>query len=37
MEKEKGFTEIDWKGNNIHTFGSEGFGMHQHTSKYEDF
>tara|TARA_B100000161_G_C33456073_1_gene371294 strand:- start:72 stop:818 length:747 start_codon:yes stop_codon:yes gene_type:complete len=34
---EKNFTEIDWKGNNILLFGSEGFGMHQHTSKYADF
>ena len=34
---EKDFTEIDWKGNNILLFGSEGFGMHQHTSKYADF
>ena len=31
------FTNIDWKGNNILLFGSEGFGMHQHTSKYADF
>ena len=34
---EKDFTEIDWKGNNILLFGSEGFGIHQHTSKYSDF
>ena len=33
----KNFTEIEWKGNNILLFGSEGFGMHQHTSKYADF
>ena len=33
----KNFTDIDWKGNNILVFGSEGFGMHQHTSKYADF
>ena len=33
----KDFTDIDWKGNNILLFGSEGFGMHQHTSKYADF
>ncbi len=33
----KKFTEIEWKGNNILLFGSEGFGMHQHTSKYADF
>jgi 23S rRNA (guanosine2251-2'-O)-methyltransferase len=34
---EKNFTEIEWKGNNILLFGSEGSGMHQHTSKYADF
>ena len=33
----KNFTDIEWKGNNILVFGSEGFGMHQHTSKYADF
>ena len=33
----KDFTDIEWKGNNILLFGSEGFGMHQHTSKYADF
>tara|TARA_B100001063_G_C16602052_1_gene471251 strand:+ start:54 stop:800 length:747 start_codon:yes stop_codon:yes gene_type:complete len=33
----KNFTEIEWKGNNILLFGSEGSGMHQHTSKYADF
>jgi len=33
----KDFTEIEWKGNNILLFGSEGFGMHHHTSKYADF
>ena len=33
----KNFTEIEWKGNNILLFGSEGYGMHQHTSKYADF
>ena len=31
------FTNIEWKGNNILLFGSEGFGMHKHTSKYADF
>ena len=31
------FTDIEWKGNNILLFGSEGSGMHQHTSKYADF
>ena len=34
---EKNFTDIKWKGNNILLFGSEGSGMHQHTSKYADF
>ena len=34
---EKDFTDIEWKGNNVLLFGSEGFGMHQHTSKYADF
>ncbi len=34
---EKNFTKVEWKGNNILLFGSEGSGMHQHTSKYADF
>tara|TARA_Y100000591_G_scaffold162396_1_gene140074 strand:+ start:58 stop:801 length:744 start_codon:yes stop_codon:yes gene_type:complete len=34
---EKNFTDMEWDGNNILLFGSEGFGMHQHTSKYADF
>ena len=34
---EKNFTNIEWKGNNVLLFGSEGSGMHQHTSKYADF
>jgi len=34
---DKDFTKIEWKGNNILLFGSEGYGMHQHTSKYADF
>ena len=33
----KNFTELEWKGNNILLFGSEGLGMHKHTSKYADF
>ena len=33
----KDFTDIEWKGNNILLFGSEGLGMHKHTSKYADF
>jgi 23S rRNA (guanosine2251-2'-O)-methyltransferase len=34
---DKVFTDIEWKGNNILLFGSEGSGMHEHTSKYADF
>jgi len=34
---EKNFTEIEWKGNNILLFGSEGYGLKQHTKKYSDF
>jgi 23S rRNA (guanosine2251-2'-O)-methyltransferase len=34
---DKTFTKIDWKGSNILLFGSEGSGMHEHTSKYADF
>jgi 23S rRNA (guanosine2251-2'-O)-methyltransferase len=34
---DKDFTKIDWKGNNILLFGSEGLGLHKHTSKYADF
>ena len=34
---EKDFTKIDWKGNNVLLFGSEGSGLHKHTSKYADF
>ena len=33
----KNFTDIEWKGNNILLFGSEGLGMHKHTLKYTDF
>ena len=33
----KNFTDIKWEGNNILLFGSEGSGMHKHTSKYADF
>ena len=36
-EGDKDFTKIEWKGNNILLFGSEGFGIRQHTSKYADF
>ena len=33
----KDFSDIKWQGNNVLLFGSEGSGMHQHTSKYADF
>ena len=31
------FTEVKWQGNNILLFGSEGYGIKQHTKKYTDF
>ena len=34
---EKHLTDIKWEGNNVLLFGSEGFGMRQHTGKYADF
>ena len=36
-KSQKDFTDISWEGNNILLFGSEGFGMRQHTGKYTDF
>ena len=36
-KSEKKFNEIKWDGNNILLFGSEGFGMREHTKKYTDF
>ena len=33
----RNFTEIKWEGNNVFLFGSEGYGMRQHTKKYTDF
>ena len=33
----KNFIDVEWRGNNILLFGSEGSGMHKHTSKYADF
>ena len=33
----KNFTEVKWKGNNVLLFGSEGYGMKEHTIKYTDF
>ena len=34
---EKKFTEVKWEGKNVLLFGSEGFGMREHTGKYTDF
>ena len=34
---DKDFTELEWSGNKVLLFGSEGFGMHKHTSKYADY
>ena len=34
---EKDFIEVDWKGNNILLFGSEGYGISKHTLNYTDF
>ena len=36
-KSEKSFTSVEWKGNNILLFGSEGFGIKKHTEKYADF
>ncbi len=33
----KNLTEIEWNGNNVLVFGSEGYGMKKHTEKYLDF
>tara|TARA_B100001250_G_scaffold278160_1_gene240592 strand:+ start:56 stop:793 length:738 start_codon:yes stop_codon:yes gene_type:complete len=34
---DKSLTEINWNGNNVLVFGSEGYGMKKHTEKYLDF
>jgi len=34
---DKSFTKVKWGGKNILLFGSEGFGMREHTGKYTDF
>tara|TARA_B100000427_G_C15360279_1_gene529515 strand:- start:25 stop:762 length:738 start_codon:yes stop_codon:yes gene_type:complete len=31
------FTKIEWKGNIVLLFGSEGYGIKKHTEKYADF
>ena len=33
----KNFIEVDWKGNNVLLFGSEGYGISKHTLTYTDF
>ena len=33
----KNFTHIKWGGKSVLLFGSEGFGMREHTGKYTDF
>ena len=34
---QKDFTKIQWSGNKVLLFGSEGFGLKKHTNKYVDF
>ena len=34
---DKDFVDVKWEGNNVLLFGSEGFGIKKHTSKYIDF
>ena len=36
-QSSKDFTSVDWSGNNILLFGSEGFGIKKHTEKYADY
>ena len=36
-KSDKDFTQIEWKGNLILLFGSEGYGITKHTEKYTDF
>ena len=33
----KDFTDVEWKGNNILLFGSEGYGISKHTLNYTDY
>ena len=37
VKGDKNFTDVKWSGKNVLLFGSEGFGMREHTSKYTDF
>ncbi len=34
---DKNFTDVNWNGNNVLLFGSEGHGLNHHTEKYTDF
>ena len=34
---DKDFTDVKWEGKNVLLFGSEGFGIKEHTRKYADF
>jgi 23S rRNA (guanosine2251-2'-O)-methyltransferase len=34
---DKNFTQVKWGGKSVLLFGSEGFGMREHTGKYTDF
>ena len=36
-DSNKDFTSIEWKGNVVLLFGSEGYGIKKHTEKYTDF
>ena len=36
-KSDKNFTGVQWKGNIVLLFGSEGYGIKQHTEKYADF
>jgi len=36
-KSDKDFTDVKWDGNNVLLFGSEGYGIKQHTNKYIDF
>ena len=36
-KSKKNFIDVEWKGNNILLFGSEGEGIEKHTEKYADF
>ena len=37
LDQKKNYIDIKWEGNNVLLFGSEGFGIKKHTSKYTDF